>query len=73
MLSLLKGYFIIYIKQAGAPLYCDMVLSRQYWKRRQMRNIKIRYSPGESTMEEVYNKSAIPTSTGGGFPQYSYR
>jgi len=30
MLSLLKGYFTIYIKQAGAALYYDMVLSRQY-------------------------------------------
>ena len=34
ILSLLKGYFTIYVKQAGAPLYYDMVLSRQYWKRR---------------------------------------
>ena len=32
ILSLLKGYFTIYIKQAGAPLFYDMVLSRQYLK-----------------------------------------
>ena len=29
ILILLKGKFTIYIKQAGAPLFCDMVLSRQ--------------------------------------------
>ena len=30
ILTLLKGQFTIYKKQAGAPLYYDMVLSRQY-------------------------------------------
>ena len=34
ILSLLKGQFTIYIKQADAPLYFDMVSSRQYWKQR---------------------------------------
>ena len=36
VLTLLKGQFTIYKKQAGAPLYSDMVLSRQYWNRRKM-------------------------------------
>ena len=30
ILILLKGQFTIYKKQAGAPLYSDMVSSRQY-------------------------------------------
>ena len=34
ILTFSKGQFTIYIKQAGATLYYDMVLSRQYWKRR---------------------------------------
>ena len=33
---LLKGQFTIYKKQAGAPLYSDMVLSRKFWNRRKM-------------------------------------
>jgi len=31
ILSLLKGYFTIYIKNAGVPLYYDMGLFKQYW------------------------------------------
>jgi len=33
ILSLLKGQFTNYKKQAGAPLYSDIVLSRQYCNR----------------------------------------
>ena len=36
ILTLLKGQFTIIKKQAGATLYYDMVLSRQYWNRRKM-------------------------------------
>jgi len=36
ILNLLNGQFTIYKKQADAPLYSDMVLSRQYWNRRYM-------------------------------------
>ena len=34
--TFLKGQFTINKKQAGAPLYYDMVLSSQYWNRRKM-------------------------------------
>jgi len=33
-LILWRGQFTIYKKQAGVPLFSDMVLSRQYWNRR---------------------------------------
>ena len=36
ILTFLKGQFTINKKQAGAPLYYDMVLYRQYWNRRKM-------------------------------------
>ena len=36
ILTLLKGQFTIYKKQAGAPLFSDMVLSRQCWNCRKM-------------------------------------
>ena len=36
ILTFLKGQSTINKKQAGAPLYYDMVLSRQYWNRRRM-------------------------------------
>jgi len=36
ILTILKGQFTINKKQAGATLYYDMVLSRQYWNRRKM-------------------------------------
>jgi len=36
ILTFLKGQFTINKKQAGAPLYYDMVLSRQYWNNRKM-------------------------------------
>ena len=36
ILTLLKGQFTIYKKQAGAPLFSDMVLSRKYWNRKKI-------------------------------------
>ena len=36
ILTFLKGQFTINKKHAGATLYYDMVLSRQYWNRRKM-------------------------------------
>ena len=36
ILTFLKGQFTIYKKQAGTPLFRDMVLSRQYWNHKKM-------------------------------------
>ena len=60
--TFLKGQFTINKKQAGAPLYYDMVLSRQYWNRRKMGvSAILKFATASlSDMTEKYLSTILP-------------
>ena len=60
ILTFWKGQFTINKKQAGTPLYYDMVLSRQYWNRRKMGVSAILNFVTASLSDMISRKSTYP-------------
>ena len=72
ILTFFKGQFTINKKQAGAPLYYDMVLSRQYWNRRKMGVSAILKFATASQSDMILRKSTYKTKRKTGNMVYEF-